>query len=86
MARASTGRLPAMIFLLHASPLAGDCTEKLLEKLAGSGVRFITLEETMVDPFNHADAGLVTNKFYNQTQRWVALKQLFFRRMPFRYS
>lgn len=82
LARASTGRIPAMIFLLHASPLAQDCTERLLEKLAGFGVKFITLEKAMVDPFNHADAGLVTNKFYNQTQRWAALKQLFLDECP----
>jgi peptidoglycan/xylan/chitin deacetylase (PgdA/CDA1 family) len=82
LAKAATGKIPPMVFLMHATPLAQDCAERLLERLAACGVRFISLEQAMRDPFNHSDVGLVTNKFYNQTQQWAALKQLFLKDCP----
>ena len=82
MAKTLTGKVPRMVFLLHASALAADCTERILERLAGFGVKFITLEEAMADPFIHEDPPLVTHKFYNQTMKWAALQGLTLEECP----
>lgn len=82
MAKVLTGKVPRMVFLLHATALTADCTERILERLAGLGVKFITLEEAMIDPFIHEDPPFLTDKFYNQTMKWAALKGLSLEESP----
>ncbi len=82
LAAATVGRVPPLIFLMHATPLAQDCAERLIERLAASGVQFVSLDTAMQDPFNSDDPGLVTNKFYNKTQKWGAAKNLHLEECP----
>lgn len=74
LARRHAGRVPPLIFLIHATPLAQDCAQRLFERLLALGVEFIHLDEAMMDPFNHDDPGVVTNHFYNHAQKWAAQK------------
>jgi len=82
LAAATAGRTPPLIFLMHATPLAQDCAERLVERLAASGVQFVSLDAAMQDPFNSDDPGLITNKFYNKTQKWGANKNLYLEECP----
>ncbi len=72
LARQHAGRMPPLIFLMHATPLAQDCAQRLFERLLALGVEFITLDEAMADPFNYDDPRVVTNHFYNHAQKWAA--------------
>jgi peptidoglycan/xylan/chitin deacetylase (PgdA/CDA1 family) len=82
LAAATLGRTPPLIFLMHATPLAQDCAERVIERLVSGGVEFVSLDTAMQDPFNSGDPGLITPKFYNKTQKWAATRNLYLEECP----
>ena len=48
-ARAVFGRDPIHIWLIHGTPLGGDCLDEILDRFQAAGVQFVSLEEAMAD-------------------------------------
>ncbi len=71
VARAIFGRDPIYIWLIHATPLAADCLDGILEAFETAGVEFASMEEAMADPLNQKDAPLITPRFLNHIQKWA---------------
>ncbi|SNT32001.1 Uncharacterized conserved protein YibQ, putative polysaccharide deacetylase 2 family [Tardiphaga sp. OK246] len=75
-ARTMFGRDPAYIWLIHGTPLAADCIDRILEEFERAGVEFIGLEEAMRDPFNSQPVPLITPRFLNHIQKWADLRSV----------
>lgn len=70
-ARASLGRDPVHIALVHGTAIAGDTYDRVLAAYGELGVEFVTLEEAMRDPANLIPPPVTTRMFRNFTQKWA---------------
>lgn len=75
-ARAMFGCDPIYIWLIHATPLAAECLERILEGFLALDVEFVTLEEAMKDSFNLQPVPLITPRFLNHVQKWAAVHSM----------
>lgn len=70
-ARAVFGRDPAHIWLIHGTPIAVDCLERILEAFKAAGVDFVPLDEAMADPMNAQIPPRVNPEFIFQVEKWA---------------
>jgi hypothetical protein len=70
-ARAVFGRDPAHIWLIHGTPLGGDCLDEILDAFQAAGVHFISTEEAMQDPMNAIVPPRVSPEFIHQVEKWA---------------
>ena len=70
-ARAVYGREPAHIWLIHGTPLGGDCLDEILDQFEAAGVQFISLQEAMADPMNALVPPRVSPEFIHQVEKWA---------------
>lgn len=70
-ARAVYGRDPAHIWLIHGTPLGGDCLDEILDQFEAAGVQFISLQEAMADPMNALVPPRVSPEFIHQVEKWA---------------
>ena len=70
-ARAVFGRDPAHIWLIHGTPLGGDCLDEILDRFASAGVQFVSLQEAMSDPMNANVPPRVSPEFIHQVEKWA---------------
>ena len=70
-ARAVFGRDPVHIWLIHGTPLGGDCLDEILDRFEEAGVRFVSLEEAMADPMNALVPPRVSPEFIHQVEKWA---------------
>ena len=80
-ARQMFGRDPAHIWLVHGSPIGGECIGEILDAFAAANVRFISLEEAMLDPI-YKTQPVITHKFRNQTQKWAEARGVIMPQVP----
>ena len=64
------GRAVPHIWLVHGTPIGGDCASAILDAFASEGVEFITLDEAMADPVYNAPVA-PTPKFLSMVERWA---------------
>jgi hypothetical protein len=69
--RAVYGRDPAHIWLIHGTPLGGDCLDEILDQFEAAGVQFISLDEAMADPMNALVPPRVSPEFIHQVEKWA---------------
>lgn len=69
--RAVYGRDPAHIWLIHGTPLGGDCLDEILDQFEAAGVQFISLDEAMRDPMNALVPPRVSPEFIHQVEKWA---------------
>ena len=69
--RAVYGRDPAHIWLIHGTPLGGDCLDEILDRFEAAGVQFVSLEEAMADPMNALVPPRVSPEFIHQVEKWA---------------
>jgi hypothetical protein len=69
-ARKVLGREVPHIWLVHGTPIAGDCAPMLFEALAAEGVEFVSLDEAMADPI-YTQPMPVTPKFLSMVEKWA---------------
>ena len=74
--RAVYGRDPAHIWLIHGTPLGGDCLDEILDCFEAAGVQFISLEEAMADPMNALVPPRVSPEFIHQVEKWALVHGL----------
>lgn len=70
-ARAVFGRDPAHIWLIHGTPLGGDCLDAILDAFEAAGVEFISTAEAMQDPMNARVPPRVSPEFIHQVEKWA---------------
>ena len=70
-ARAVYGRDPAHIWLIHGTPLGGDCLDEILDRFEAAGVQFVPLAEAMADPMNALVPPRVSPEFIHQVEKWA---------------
>lgn len=70
-ARAVFGRDPAHIWLIHGTPLGGDCLDEILDAFQAAGVQFVSTEEAMLDPMNANVPPRVSPEFIHQVEKWA---------------
>lgn len=70
-ARAVFGRDPAHIWLIHGTPLGGDCLDAILDAFEAAGVEFISTAEAMQDPMNSRVPPRVSPEFIHQVEKWA---------------
>lgn len=70
-ARAVFGRDPAHIWLIHGTPLGGDCLDEILDQFQAAGVEFISTAEAMLDPMNARVPPRVSPEFIHQVEKWA---------------
>ena len=70
-ARAVYGRDPAHIWLIHGTPLGGDCLDEILDHFEAASVQFVSLEEAMADPMNALVPPRVSPEFIHQVEKWA---------------
>ena len=70
-ARAVFGRDPVHIWLIHGTPLGGDCLDEILDRFQAAGVEFVSLEEAMADPMNALTPPRVSPEFIHQVEKWA---------------
>lgn len=73
-ARAVFGHDPALIWLIHGTPIAADCLDLILQAFTEAGVDFISLDEAMADPMNAQVPPRVNNEFIFQIEKWALAK------------
>lgn len=69
--RAVYGRDPVHIWLIHGTPLGGDCLDEILDQFEAAGVQFVSLEEAMADPMNALVPPRVSPEFIHQVEKWA---------------
>lgn len=67
------GRPASHILLIHGTSVGGATIERILRRLAESGVVFITSEEAMQDPANIIGPQLTTRQFRNTSQKYAEM-------------
>ncbi len=70
-ARAVFGRDPVHIWLIHGTPLGGDCLDEILDRFQAAGVEFVSLDEAMADPMNAQVPPRVSPEFIHQVEKWA---------------
>jgi peptidoglycan/xylan/chitin deacetylase (PgdA/CDA1 family) len=70
-ARAVFGRDPVHIWLIHGTPLGGDCLDEILDRFEAAGVQFVSLAEAMADPMNALVPPRVSPEFIHQPEKWA---------------
>ena len=70
-ARAVFGRDPIHIWLIHGTPLGGDCLDQILDEFEAAGVEFVSVDEAMKDPMNHLVPPRVSPEFIHQIEKWA---------------
>jgi hypothetical protein len=70
-ARAVFGRDPLHIWLIHGTPIAGDCLSEILERFEEAGVEFVSLERAMEDPMNAVEPPRISPEFVHQVEKWA---------------
>src|SRR5262245_40839427 len=70
-ARAVFGRDPIHIWLIHGTPLGGDCLDEILDRFEAAGVQFVSLDEAMADPMNAITPPRVSPEFIHQVEKWA---------------
>jgi peptidoglycan/xylan/chitin deacetylase (PgdA/CDA1 family) len=70
-ARAVFGRDPVHIWLIHGTPLGGDCLSEILERFEEAGVDFVSLETAMKDPMNAMEPPRISPEFLHQVEKWA---------------
>ena len=69
--RAVYGRDPVHIWLIHGTPLGGDCLDEILDQFEAAGVQFVSLDEAMSDPMNALVPPRVSPEFIHQVEKWA---------------
>ena len=69
--RAVYGRDPVHIWLIHGTPLGGDCLDEILDQFEAAGVQFVSLAEAMADPMNALVPPRVSPEFIHQVEKWA---------------
>ena len=69
--RAVYGRDPIHIWLIHGTPLGGDCLHEILDRFEAVNVQFVSLEEAMADPMNALVPPRVSPEFIHQVEKWA---------------
>lgn len=69
--RAVFGRDPVHIWLIHGTPLGGDCLDEILDRFEAANVRFVSLEEAMADSMNALVPPRVSPEFIHQVEKWA---------------
>ncbi|WP_024576239.1 MULTISPECIES: polysaccharide deacetylase family protein [unclassified Afipia] len=75
-ARAMFGHDPIYIWLVHATPLAAECIDRILDGFAMGGVEFVGLDQAISDPVNQRPVPLITARFLNHIQKWAEVRKL----------
>jgi peptidoglycan/xylan/chitin deacetylase (PgdA/CDA1 family) len=70
-ARAVFGRDPIHIWLIHGTPLGGDCLDEILDRFEAAGVQLVSLAEAMEDPMNALVPPRVSPEFIHQPEKWA---------------
>lgn len=70
-ARAVFGRDPIHIWLIHGTPLGGDCLDRILDEFEAAGVEFVSVDEAMADPMNAIVPPRVSPEFIHQVEKWA---------------
>src|SRR5262249_22919357 len=70
-ARAVYGRDPVHIWLIHGTPLGGDCLDEILDRFEAAGVEFVSLEHAMADPMNALVPPRASPEFIHQPEKWA---------------
>ena len=69
--RAVFGRDPVHIWLIHGTPLGGDCLDEILDRFEAANVQFVSLAEAMADPMNALVPPRVSPEFIHQVEKWA---------------
>jgi peptidoglycan/xylan/chitin deacetylase (PgdA/CDA1 family) len=75
-ARILFDRDPTYIWLIHGTPLASDCIERILDGFVDMGVEFVGLDEAMEDPVNREPVPLITPRFLNHIMKWAEVRSV----------
>jgi peptidoglycan/xylan/chitin deacetylase (PgdA/CDA1 family) len=70
-ARTVFARDPIHIWLIHGTPIAGDCLGEILDRFAADGVAFVALEEALADPMNAEIPPRISPEFIHQVEKWA---------------
>lgn len=70
-ARAVFGRDPVHIWLIHGTPFAADCLDRILQAFTEAGVDFVSLDEAMADPMNANVPTRTSPEFIFQVEKWA---------------
>ena len=70
-ARAVFGRDPVHIWLIHGTPLGGDCLDEILDRFEAAGVEFVSLAQAMADRMNAITPPRVSPEFIHQVEKWA---------------
>jgi len=70
-ARAVFGSDPVHIWLIHGTPLGGDCLDQILDEFQAAGVEFVSVDEAMADPMNAVVPPRVSPEFIHQVEKWA---------------
>ncbi len=70
-ARAVFGRDPIHIWLIHGTPLGGDCLDEILDRFEAAGVEFVSVDAAMADPMNAIVPPRVSPEFIHQVEKWA---------------
>ncbi|MGY3564302.1 hypothetical protein ACVWXP_007627 [Bradyrhizobium sp. USDA 4463] len=80
-ARRMFGRDLPYIWLIHATPIAADMLDEVITAIKGAGVRFVNLEDAMLDPV-HKAMPRVSRKFRNHLQRYALMQGVEMEEVP----
>src|SRR5262249_38706285 len=72
--RAVFGHDPLHIWLIHGTPIAGNCLSEILDRFAAAGVEFIPLEAAMEDPMNAIEPPRISPEFVHQVEKWALVR------------
>lgn len=70
-ARAVFGRDVALVWLIHGTPIAGECLERILDAFVAHGVQFVSLDEAMRDRANAEMPPRISPEFIFQIEKWA---------------
>ncbi|MGA2549553.1 MAG: polysaccharide deacetylase family protein [Burkholderiaceae bacterium] len=80
-ARQMFGRDLPYIWLIHATPIAADMLDTLINAFKDAGVRFVSLEDAMRDPV-HKAMPRASKKFRNHLQRYALMQGVEMQEVP----
>jgi len=73
-ARAVFGRDPIHIWLIHGTPIAGDCLAEILDRFEAANVMFVPLNEALADPMNAMIPPRISPEFIHQVEKWALVR------------
>lgn len=73
-ARATFGRDPVLIWLIHGTAIGAQCLERILSAFRAADVDFVSLDEAMDDAVNRDVPPRVSPEFIFQIEKWALAK------------